>query len=210
MKTSIKTLIALLIGCSILVQVESAQAATVNTRMVSLPAIKNISKIVVSGNVKLILVQDGKESVKVYDNYYGKNALVQLQGGVLRISSFEKQQLAVVVHVNNLNAVEAYNTSSIKTTGKFQLVNLDVTLHDQASADVSANTVSLFTSVTDQASLKLCGTTDTHTILLGDMATLAMAGFTAQDSALTSVPSKIAALPVFNTFEFADVLVIRK
>jgi len=210
MKTSIKTLIALLIGCSILVQVESAQAATVHTHMVSLPAIKNISKIVVNGNVKLILVQDGKESVKVYDNYYGKNALVQLQGGVLRISSFEKQQLAVVVHVNNLNAVEAYNTSSIKTTGKFQLVNLDITLHDQASADVSANTVSLFTSVTDQASLKLCGTTDTHTILLGDMATLAMAGFTAQDSALTSVPSKIAALPVRNTFEFADVVVIRK
>jgi hypothetical protein len=160
--------------------------------------------------VKLILLQDGKESVKVYDDYYGKNALVQLQNGVLRISSFEKQTLAVVVHVNNLNAVEAFDTSSIKTLGKLQLLNLDVTLHNNASADLTANTVSLFSSVTDQASLKLCGTTDTHTILLGDLATLAMNGFSAQESAVTAVPSKIAAVPVLNTFDLADIVVIRK
>lgn len=211
MKTSIKTLIALLMGCSILVNVESAQAATVKTYMTSLSAVKNINKIIVSGNVKLTLVQDAKESVKVYDNYYGKNALVQMQDGVLRISSFEKETLAVVVHVNNLSAVEAFNSSSIKTAGKFQLVNLDVTLHDQASADVTANTVSLYTSVTDQASLKLCGTADNHTVLLGDLAKLAMTGFSAQDTALTSVPSKVAiVLPASNKFEVADFVMIKR
>ena len=211
MKTSIQTLIALLMGCSILVNVESAQAATVKTYMTSLSAVKNINKIIVSGNVKLTLVQDAKESVKVYDNYYGKNALVQMQGGVLRISSFEKEALAVVVHVNNLSAVEAFNSSSIKTAGKFKLVNLDVTLHDQASADVTANTVNLYTSVTDQASLKLCGTADNHTVLLGDLAKLAMTGFSAQDTALTSVTSKVAVvLPASNKFEVADFVMIKR
>lgn len=218
MKTSIKTLIALLMGCSILVNVESAKAATVNTYMTSLSGIKNINKIVVSGNVKLILVQDGKsgnasirESVGVYDNYYGKNALVQMQGDVLRISSFEKQPLAVVVHVNNLNAVEAFNNSTVKTEGKFQLINLDVTLHDQASADINANTVSMHTSVNDQSSLKLSGTTDSHTVLLSDLAKLAMADFKAQDTDITTKSSKMAfSMPASNKFELADFAVIRK
>lgn len=221
MKTSIQTLIALLIGCSILVHVESAKAATTNTYMTSLSGVKNINKIVVSGNVKLILIQDAgnveniervsKNNVVVYDNYYGKNALVQMQGDVLRISSFETQPLAVVVHVNNLNSVEAFNNSTIRTEGRFQLMNLDVTLHDRASADINANTVSMHTSVNDQSTLKLSGTTDSHTILLSDLAKLAMAGFKAQDTEVTTVSSKMAIkLPAVNALELVDFAVIRK
>jgi Putative auto-transporter adhesin, head GIN domain len=185
MKTSIKKLFA---AAFVLVTLSSAtvvaNATENNGSYTALTKVKNISKIVVSGNVKLILVQDAKESVEVYDQYYTKNALVQQQGAELRISSFDKNTLTVIAHVNNLTAIEASNAASVSTAGNFNLLNLSVVLNDEASADIKANTVNLSTNVKDGASLKLEGTTDLHQAVMGVTSKINMTGFTAQESSI--------------------------
>jgi hypothetical protein len=189
MKTLSKTLFALLVASVTLTSAVSAKTIDVNNNITTLTSVKNISKIVVSGNVNLILIQNDKESVKVYDKYYSKNAMVQQQGGTLRISSFEEKPLSVVVFVNNLSSIEASNQSKVKTEGRFQLMNLEVKLSDHATADINANTVSLFTSVKDASDLKIAGTTDSHIIVMGDLANLTMDKFEAHETSISSKPT---------------------
>jgi hypothetical protein len=189
MKTLTKTLFALLVASVTLTSAVSAKTIDVDNNVTTLTSVKNISKIVVSGNVNLILIQDNKESVKVYDKYYSKNAMVQQQGGTLRICSFEDKPLSVVVFVNNLSSIEASNQSKVRTEGRFQLLNLEVKLSDRATADINANTVSLFTSVKDASDLKIAGTTDSHIILMGDLANLTMDQFAANETSISSKPT---------------------
>jgi len=185
MRTSIKNLFA---AALVMVTISSAtlvaNATENNANYTAITQVKNIGKIVVSGNVKLILVQDAKESVEVYDQYYTKNALVQQQGGELRISSFEKNTLTVIAHVNNLTAIEASNTATVNTVGNFNLINLNVVLNDKASADITANIVNLSTTVKDTASLKLTGFSEIHSALIGSGSEIKMGDFTAQQSTI--------------------------
>jgi len=163
MKTSIKNFIAagitatLLLGISVAAKADAApKASTV------LSSIKNINSISVSGNVELILVQDSEESFKVYNDYYANNAIVQHKDGQLRISSFGKEKLTVVAHVKNLSALSAANQSTVKTYGKFDLLNLSIDLKDQAKADLNVNTVSVSTGISGDAQLTMSGKTDEH------------------------------------------------
>ena len=193
MKTSIKNLIASLLTTVVLTSsafASSDEVKNVNTITV-LNQVKNISKLVVSGNVEVFLIQAPIESVKVYDNYYSKNALVQQEQGVLRISSFQKETLKVAVYVNNLSSIQASDNATVKTFGKVSFLSLDVILKDKASADIEANTVSLYTSVKDSASLTLSGATEDHTAVLGSVAKMNMNHFTAASSSVSSI-----ALPV--------------
>ena len=90
MKTSIKTLIALTITTvALTLSTVNVKAAEPN-QVTVLTEVKKVNKITVSGNVELILVQSADESVKVYDSYFSKNALVQQKDGELRVSSFNK------------------------------------------------------------------------------------------------------------------------
>ena len=148
---------------------------------------KAINKIVASGNVEVFVVQAPVERVKVYDNYYGKNALVQQKDGVLRISSFEAAPLAVTVYVRNISAIEANGNAVVKTHGKANFLSLDVLLKDKASAEINANTVNLYTSVKGQASLKLNGTTEEHYALLGTSAKMTTGQFVATSSTIKSI-----------------------
>jgi hypothetical protein len=179
MKTSIKNLFAA--ALTVITLSTSAFAATdVNEKNITiLNQVKNINKLVVNGNVEVILVQAPTESVKVYDSYYSKNALVQQENGVLRISSFQKETLTVTVYVRNLSTIEASNNSSVKTYGKVSFLALDVILKDNATADINARTLELYTVVKDNASLKLSGTSDEHYAVLGAQAKLSMDKFVA-------------------------------
>lgn len=188
MKTSIKTLFAVALTAIVLTSATAVNAAESNSNYTNITSVKNITKINISGNVKLILVQDAKESVQVYDSYYTKNALVQQQNGELRISSFNKETLTVIAHVNNISSIEASNNSSVSTSGSFNLLNLKVSLNDLATADINTNTVSLNTIVNNGASLKLSGTTDSYTAVLGTIAKVNMNNFSAADSNVSTAP----------------------
>ena len=158
MKTSIKTLIAATL--TVVVLTSSALTTKANDNAVTvLSDVKKVNKINVSGNVELILVQSDNQSVKVYDNYYTKNALVQQKDGELRISSYEKETLTVVVYVTSLNSITASDNAIVKTSGKFSALDLDVNLNDNAKAILNTNTISLNTNVKGNADLTLTGTT---------------------------------------------------
>lgn len=189
MKNSVKTVFALLTGIILLTNTAAVHAAEPVHYITTLSSVKEIKKIVVSGNVNLLLVQDSKESVKVYDKYYSKNALVQQQGGTLRISSFADRPLSIVVYVKELGAIEANNQSKVRTEGCFQLLNLDVKLKDNATADIKAKTVSLFTSVKGASTLKIAGTTDQHAIEMCDLGNLTMDQFAANETIIASRPT---------------------
>lgn len=189
MKTSIKTLFAAALTTIILGTASVAANATENnTNYTNLTSVKNISKIKISGNVKLILIQDAKESVEVYDNYFAKNALVQQQNGELRISSFTKEALTVIAHVNNVSSIEASNTSTIQTVGNFNLLDLNVVLNDAATADIKANTVNLSTSINGTSNLVLSGSTESYSAVLGTFAKVGMNDFIASNSNVSTAP----------------------
>lgn len=201
MKTSIKNLFAAVLGLVVMSSSAFAnESGKINNNnnakeknFTILNEVKNINKIVVSGNVEVFVVQAPTESVKVYDSYYSKNALVQQKDGVLRISSFEKEPLSVTVYVRNLTAIEAGDNATVKTFGKVSFLTLDVVLKDRATADINAKTVSLNTSVTDNASLKLSGSTEEHFALMGTSAKMSTGQFVAGTSDIKSIAPKYVA-----------------
>ena len=194
MKTSIKSLIALTITTLALttatVNVKAAEANQVTV----LSQVKKVNKISVSGNVELILVQSADESVKVYDSYFSKNALVQQKDGELRISSFNKETLTVIAYVSNLSAITASDNSTVKTFGKFNALSLDVTLTDQAKAVLNTNTVSMFAQLNDRSNLSLTGSTSDYNAVIGSVASVNMSQFAASSTNIQSKSSKIAAV----------------
>lgn len=187
MKTSIKNLFAVALASLVLTSSAFAATPIKPNQVTVLNQVKNISKIEVKGNVEVILVQAPVESVKVYDSYYAKNALVQQQNGVLRISSFQKETLTVAVYVRNLASIEAADNASITTLGKVNFLSLDVVLTGKAKADLNASTVSLTTVVKDNATLNLSGyTTELHANM-GANANLNLAQFKADCSNVNSI-----------------------
>ena len=187
MKNSIKNLFAA--ALTVVAITGSAFASTgVKTNNVTvLNQIKKINKIEVRGNVEVIILQAPVESVKVYDSYYAKNALVQQLEGVLRISSFQKETLTVAVYVRDLASIEAAGNSLVKTSGKINFVSLNVVLKDTAKADINTNTINLTTSVKDSASLNLSGSTTDLFANLGAQAKINMDTFVADSSTVKAI-----------------------
>jgi len=187
MKTSIKTLFATALTLVVLTGSAFASTDVKSNNVTVLNQVKNINKIEVNGNVEVILVQAATESVKVYDSYYSKNALVQEKNGVLRISSFQKEKLTVAVYVRELSSIDVADNASVKTFGKVGFVALTINLKDQATANINANTISLTTSVKDNAVLKLSGTTTDHYAVLGSQAKMSMEQFAAENTSVKTI-----------------------
>ncbi|MEJ5993882.1 DUF2807 domain-containing protein [Pedobacter sp. Du54] len=185
MKTSIKTIIAATLTLVVLTSATLTTKAD-NGAVTVLSDVKKVNKINVSGNVELILVKSKEEHVKVYDNYYAKNALVQQKDGTLRISSYENQPLIVVVYVNNLSSITASDNAIVRTSGKFSALDLDVNLNDNAKAILNTNTISLNTSVNGNGELTLTGSTLAHTALVNSSSKVNMNDFTAESSNIRS------------------------
>ncbi|TCC93782.1 hypothetical protein EZ428_03145 [Pedobacter frigiditerrae] len=192
MKTSIKTLIALSLTGLVLTSSAFVTKAADGQKQTVLTDVKKVNKINVSGNVELILVQSADENVKVYNDYYASNALVQQKNGELRISSFNKETLTVIVYVTNLNSITASENATVKTFGKFSLLNLDVNLKDKATANLNTSTISLNANVTDEANLTLSGTTEEYNAVLGSVAKLNMNSFAAETTSIKSQNISIA------------------
>ena len=201
MRPSIKNLIATTLTLIVLTSTTIAAKADDNAVTI-LTDVKKVNKINVSGNVSLILVQSANESVKVYNNYYTKNALVQQKDGELRVSSYEKETLIVVVYVSNLSSITASENATIKTHGKFSALNLDVNLTDYAKADLNTNTISLNTSVNGNANLILTGSTSDYNAVVNRFSKVNMTNFVAEITSIrtqkidATAPFKALALPI--------------
>lgn len=206
MKPSTKSLIALTVTTLMLTFSVVKLSASEPTQVTVLKQANKVNKINVSGNVELIIVQSADESVKVYDQYFSKNALVQEKNGELRISSFEKETLTVFVNVSNLTAVTASNNSKIKTYGKFNTLSLDINLNDQSSAELNTNTINLYANLNGQSKLSLTGTSEEYYAIMGSVTTVNMLSFTAHVTNIQSKSTRIAQTKDTNNKSFIEEL----
>jgi len=161
MKTSIKNFITSALTLVVLTSASLVSKAD-NGNVTVLNDTKKVNTISVAGNVDLILVQSADESVKVYDSYYSKNALVQHKNGELRISSYEKTPLTVVVYVTNLSELNASDNARVRTYGKFSALGLDLNLKDQAKADLNVQAINVNADIKGNADLTLSGYTSEY------------------------------------------------
>lgn len=209
MKTSIKNLFAAILTVAISATTPILANAKEMKKVTVLSEVKKFNKLNIAGNVEVILVQSPNQSVQVYDNYYSKNALVQEKNGELRISSFDRETLTVVVYASQLSEITASDNATIKTNGKFSALSLEVNLKDQSKAILNTNTVDLFAQVNGEASLTLSGKTTDYNAVIGSVASLNMDKFSAENSSIQSKNRVVAQKqPTSNGLPTEDVLTI--
>ena len=134
MKTTILTIAIALM--SIIGASKSASATGRTEEVTNLIEVTRINKIEVHGNVEVYVSDGNTDKAKVYNNYYASNALVQDQGGVLRISSYSSQKLVVWVTVSDLREIAAFDNATVKSFGKLSALDIELKLHDQALAQL--------------------------------------------------------------------------
>src|SRR5471030_2395497 len=155
MKTTILTAalaLTIVLGIS-----RSAYAATGEKTEVStvLTGVSNISEIEVHGNVQLYLTSANDEKVKVYNNYYAEDALVQEQDGILRISSYSAEKLVVWVTVNDLSKLSVFDNAKVTSFGQFSAIDLDVNLYNHGVAQLNMNAFNTSVTLNDRSGADL-------------------------------------------------------
>ena len=141
----------------------STFATTINNNNAAVVAtvlndVKGINKIEIRGNVQLYVSAGQTDQVKVYNRYYAESALVQNQKGVLRITSYKTEKLVVWVTANDLRAITAYDNSEVKSFGNLSIIDLDVNLHNNATANLNLDAYNANINVADHAKIELSGT----------------------------------------------------
>jgi hypothetical protein len=169
MKTKVLTFAAIAaivlgIGTTSYAAGKNDSAATTTEVSTVLTDISKISKIEVRGNVELYVSNDAKDEVKVYNHYYGQSALVQNQNGVLRISSYSNKKLVVWVKAADLRSINVYDNAEVRSFGKLSSIDLNLNLHNEASAQLNLDAYSANVTVTDRAKADLSGTASEFTL----------------------------------------------
>jgi putative autotransporter adhesin-like protein len=199
-----KTIVTAAIALSIVFGISRpASAATGSTTEVStvLPGISNISEIEAYGNVQVYLTTGSEDKVKVYNDYYADNALVQEQNGVLHVTSYKAEKLVVWVTANNLSKVSAYDHAEVKSFGKFSAIDLDVNLYDNALALLNMDAFDASFNVNDHAMAALSGNAESASVSYDPSARVLTGRLTA-----TNLTEKVNGRPMkhFRPMEFAS------
>ncbi|QXV67402.1 DUF2807 domain-containing protein [Mucilaginibacter sp. 21P] len=138
----------------------------------TLTNVTKINKIELHGNVELYVSDGAADQVKVYNKYYSENALVQNKDGVLRISSYNDKKLVVWVTANDLRAITAYDNAAIKSFGNLSKIELNVTLNNNASADLKLDAYAANINVNDRAKANISGSVNDYSITQDQSATV--------------------------------------
>jgi hypothetical protein len=136
-----------------------------------------IHKIIAKGNVEIFLTQGNEQSITIHDNYYGKNALTQIEEGVLRISSHEDKKLTLWITVKDLEAIEAYDQALIYGTNDFQLLDLAVTLGNDAVVNLNLDAYHLNTNISGNSKLTVKGKANYQSVYATDEANIDISKF---------------------------------
>lgn len=164
MKTKLFTIITTLVLVGGIASSTYASTNNNNNAATVLTDVSKISKIEIRGNVELYVSAGSADQVKVYNRYYAESALVQSQNGVLRISSYKAEKLVVWVTANDLRAISAYDNAQVKSFGKLSAIDLEVNLHNNATANLNLDTYNANVNVNDRAKIDLTGTTTLYNL----------------------------------------------
>jgi hypothetical protein len=167
MKTSIKTLAKSLFAAIVLTSSIFATGVSADEKQpVKMSAPTNFNKLIVSGNVEVTLIQNGKEGVSYNDDNTGKVKVIQ-DGYALRISSADGSLSKITVYVKDIYRVQASDDAVIKTDGKLDVKYLQVFLKGNAVAKINSHSESLYTVIEGNSDLKLSGDTKKHSLVMG-------------------------------------------
>jgi len=144
-----------------------------------------ISKIYVKANVEVFITQGEEQSIKVYDNYYGKNALTQIENdGTLRISSHSDKKLLVWVTVENLKSIEAHDQAVVYSVNRLTVLDLQVTLSNNAMAHLEIDTYEINTNISDLSKLELVGKAEVKNVYASNYSNLDVSKFNSSSESL--------------------------
>lgn len=195
MKTSIKSLIALTLTAIVLsgTALTNFAVAADKTPIGIVTPLTTFNKIVVSGNVKLTLVQKSRQNIVVDNEVDQSKVSFKQKGYTLFISATDSETLNVTVTVADLQRIDAANGAKVVTVGNFNLEVLQVFLQDNATASVKGTINSLYTVTKDNSDLKLAGTANEHIIVKNRNSILDTEKFAALKTEMTSLEAGIAA-----------------
>ena len=148
-----------------------------------------INKIEVHGNVELYLSTGPTDQVKVYNDYYTENAMVQGHDGVLRIASYKDQKLVVWVTANNLQGLSVYDDATVKSFGKLSTLALDVKLYNNASAQLDMDAYEITMKQSDRAKADLSGLVCNASLSCEYSSSLNIAGLDAEHVVKKVIPA---------------------
>jgi hypothetical protein len=185
MKTKIFSFVAIAaivlgIGNNTFAATKNDSAAKNNEVSTVLTNVSKINKIEVRGNVELFITDDTSDQVKVYNRYYAESALVQSQKGVLRITSYSAQKLVVWVKASQINSITAYDNAEVKSFGKLSPIEMEVTLHDNAYANLDVDGYSVNFTLNDRAKADLTGNVTECNLKYDHSATVNSTNFVAE------------------------------
>lgn len=178
MKTSVKTLIASTLTAIVLsTSAFTSEAANRVNHDIAVSSKIDFNKVVITGNVMVQLVQSDRQRVIICEEYNKAKTSVMQKGDKLYINSNEEEPITMNVYVKDLQRIDASQTSSVTTRGKFASNVLQVFLKDSAQAYVNAETESLYTVIKGNSTLKLKGSSNDHTLVKSGVSTLKMDQF---------------------------------
>jgi hypothetical protein len=141
-------------------------ASTNNNEEVAtvLTNVSQINKIEIRGNVQLFVSDGSADQVKVYNRYYAESAMVQNDNGVLRIASYNAKTLVVWVTAADLRNITAYDNAEVKSFGNLSKIDLEVNLHNNASAQLNLDAFKANITLNDRAKADLTGNVTDYTL----------------------------------------------
>lgn len=136
-------------------------------------------KVIISGNVAVTLVQD-YESKKLFSNDGTVKARVYSDDNAIYVSAKKTNETAkITLYVANIYRIDISGNAIVYTKNTLNAQHLQLILQDNAKADISSKTESLFTKLSNESDLKLNGATGLHAISTNELATLNTKNFRA-------------------------------
>jgi len=136
-------------------------------------------KLIISGNVEVTLVQD-YESKKLYTNEGTAKARIYSTDDAIYVSTKKNSETAkITLYVSNIYRVDVSGNAVVNTKNTLNTQHLQIILQDDAKADISSKTESLYTKLSNETALKLNGSTQLLAISTNELATLNTKNFRA-------------------------------
>jgi len=160
-------MIAIVLSATVLTSTAAARGTMIDIRSAN----PDIKKVVVTGNLKVFVVQSKSEWISLDEEDRDQVSIKQV-GNTLTVGSSVKRPISITVYVKDIYRIDASQQACVKTIGKFNVKYLQVMLRDNATARIKANTLSIYTVVNDRADLELLGNSERHIIKAQGTATM--------------------------------------
>ncbi|WP_025141842.1 GIN domain-containing protein [Pedobacter jeongneungensis] len=166
MKAYLKSQIAMVsVLILLLTYIFPTTASAVEDKPIKTEKIAPFRKILIKGNIEVILIQRPDVGISYADDNEG-NARVTQQGEILSITGTSTVLGKIIVYVNELYRIEADENAMVKTQGILSVKFLQIILKGNAIADIYTTSQELYTAIYDKSELYLRGNTDKHFLFM--------------------------------------------